>query len=88
LIANCVDLAENKAFNQCSKCLDNFVFLYNADAKGLSMYDACVPNEDPHCLIGEANGKCFKCKSQYYLNIDGHCDLLEVEGCTEYQNLK
>lgn len=81
-------MTENITFNQCSKCLDNFVFLYDENAKGLSLYDACVANEDPYCLVGEANGKCYKCKAQYYLNIDGHCDLLEVDGCELFGNLK
>jgi hypothetical protein len=88
LIANCVDLAENVAFNQCSKCASGFVFKYDVNAKGLSKYDECVANADLNCLIGEASGKCYKCKPQYFLNIDNHCDLLEVDGCTEFGNLQ
>lgn len=75
------------AFNQCSKCLDGFVFEYNETEKGLSKYDTCVANGDTHCLIGAENGKCYKCKAQYYLNIDNHCDLLEIDGCESFGNL-
>jgi hypothetical protein len=95
MIENCVGMVEgavdetkNTSFNMCDECETNFVFKYASTETGLSRFDECVATKDVNCLIGEENGKCYKCKPQYYLNIDGHCDLLENEGCESFGNLQ
>lgn len=72
----------------CKKCKDNFVFLYDSKEKTLSLFDRCVPTQDVNCLIGESEGKCYKCKPGFYLNVDNHCDEVKDEGCEEYGNLQ
>ena len=86
-IANCEDTIPQDQFNMCKQCKAGFVFRYEEIVDGLSKFDACIPNADAFCLIGESGGKCYKCKPGYYLNVDNHCDKVLDASCSEYGNL-
>ena len=81
LISNC----EETMFNGCKKCASGYSFLYSLNHKA-TFYNECIDSSTiPHCYSGlTSNNKfyCRECKAGYYLNNDGHCDLLALDNCS------
>lgn len=78
-ITNCKSSA---AFNQCEQCEDGFVLEYSKTERGFTSGFRCVANSIEGCIVGEENGKCYRCSSGYILNMSGVCDDGKLEKCT------
>ena len=88
-IISCEGITECKfseEYNKCQECNEGFVLKYESSVTNSwkSKAEHCIINTLVGCLVGELEGKCYRCKDGYILNTGGTCDLVTQDGrCKE-----
>ena len=85
VIPNC-NTSLSETFSKCDLCVGTYSLKYDASAANkLTKGEECVNSGRESCLVYDVDSsKCVRCQTQYVLNADFMCDLVDGYGCEEY----
>ena len=76
-------------FDSCKTCLSTHSFPID-ETFGDVLYDSCVENSDPNCLVfnqTEEVNSCIECKKNFTFNEDKKCEAIKTVNCNNFNRL-